>query len=348
MVNKAELERENEELHARIQELEEAQEASSTIRTETPAPQSFQKEPKISEPPEFTRRVTKYAAFITHCDLYIRLKPITFVTEFDKVAFVISRLRPGASDWGLALLQSGSPLLESYEAFKAEMSSIYSDKQRLETLRNKLTKLKQTGSAASFCAEFKSLTTILGINNAGAIPMFWEKLKPSVKRGLALIPNLNTLDEFIDNAIRIDQINFNLDKAESPPKSKSSSNGNKPSSGGTSSNSASASRSSHSSSTTKQASSKSSYNSSSVSSEPHPSLTQEEKDRRSKERLCGYCASPDHIRRNCPKLLAKLRRQETYTQRPSLASTSTIAPTQVITPTGPETFCSGKPGSHNQ
>ena len=171
MVTNAELRQQVEELRTIIDEYQ----GSSA----TPAPIPV-REPKISEPPEFSGKSSEYASFINHCDLYFRLRPITFNSDYTKVAYVISRCRDTPAEWGLSLLEAGSELLHDYDGFKGQLSSIFSDKQRRRTLRRKLITLRQTGSAAKFASEFLTLANILGIEDESRIALFTNGLKPEV------------------------------------------------------------------------------------------------------------------------------------------------------------------------
>ena len=362
MVTKAQLAAENEQLRARLQTYEEVherperedgheddedddeqEENQSPFPALTPPIPVPEKEPKIAEPPEFHGKVSEFATFICHCDLYFNLRPITFQSDYRKVTFVISRLRGVPSEWGYSLLQSNSPLLHSYDRFKKQMESMYLDRQRKRVLRRKLTSLTQTGSASAFASEFLTLINILGIDDESAIAMFTSKLKEDVQRGLALIDEPETLNQLVEAAVRIDHVTFSLAKDQR----NASRAANKPNVAKSSSSGPSHSHSYAPSSRTSTAPPKSSNNNKPTTYPSHPRgpLSQEEKDRREREGLCGYCASSEHLRANCP-LLAKKERQKAK-EKQALASTS-VASTQVVTSgPPPDIFRSGKPVSHN-
>ena len=204
----AELRQQVEELRALLQQYQ---------QNGTPPPPA-QKEPKIAEPPEFNGKPTEFATFINYCDLYFRLRNVTFQNDYTKVAYVISRCRGSPAEWGHSLLETGSELLHDYDAFKEKMFSMYSDKQRRQELRRRLTALKQTGSAAKFASEFQTITNLLGTDEDTCIALFTKGLKLEVQRSLATILNLNTFDDLVDAAIQIDTVNFNLNKADKADK----------------------------------------------------------------------------------------------------------------------------------
>ena len=221
MVTNAELQQEVTELRDLVRQLQEATPSSS--RTSPSPPPPVRKEPKLPEPPEFDGKPPEYATFINHCDLYFRMRPITFDSDYVKVAYVISRCRGSPAEWGHSLIESSSNLLHDYDAYKDELASMYADKQRHKALRRKLITLKQTGSASKFAAEFKSTANILGIDDESRFALFTNGLKPDVQRALALVRNIDTFEELVDSVVQIDHVNFTLAKAEAKADPKSSS-----------------------------------------------------------------------------------------------------------------------------
>lgn len=260
----------------------------------------MRKEPKFAEPPEFDGKPSEYASFINSCDLFFRMRSVTFDNDYVKVAYVISRCRGSPAEWGHSLIESSSDVLHDYDAFKEQLSSMYADKLRRKTLRRKLTMLKQTGSASKFAAEFKSTANILGIDDECRFALFTNALKPEVQRALALVRDIDTFDDLVDAAVQIDHVNFTLAKAESKADSKSSST--KPTSQGKGNTPSSSHpqqpRTDSASSTTSRTSAPKSNN----------PISQEEKDRREALGLCRFCGG-NHFKRDYPSLKAKLEKE---------------------------------------
>ena len=308
MVTNAELQQEVTELRNLVQELREATPASLR-RSPSPAPVC--KEPKLPEPPEFYGKPPEYATFINHCDLYFRMRAITFDSDYVKVAYVISRCRGSPAEWGHSLIESSSDLLHDYDAYKDELASMYADKQRRKALRRKLITLKQTGSASKFAAEFKSTANILGIDDESRFALFTNGLKPDVQRALALVRNIDTFEELVDAVIQIDHVNFTLAKAEAKADHKSSGKsigGANPQGKGNSSSSShpQQSRTDSASSVTSNAP-RTSSSKNSFTSSCNP-ISQEEKDCREALGLCRFCGG-NHFKRDCPSLKAKLEKE---------------------------------------
>jgi hypothetical protein len=290
------------------------------------------REPKLPEPPEFDGKPSEYATFINHCDLYFRMRPVTFDTAYLKVAYLISRCRGSPAEWGHSLLESSSYLLNDYDAFKEQLASMYADKQRRKTLRRRLATLKQTGSASKFAAEFKSVANILGIDNESRIALFTAGLKPDVQRNLALVRNIDTFEELVDAAVQIDHVNFTLAKADAKTDSKNDSKGKSgpvnqgkgpPSSTPSSSRPRDQPRTDSTLSVMPN-NSRTSFSKSSFTS--HNPISQEEKDRREAMGLCRFCGG-NHFKRDCPSFKAKLEKEGNKSpppRYPTPASTSNI------------------------
>jgi len=163
-----------------------------------PLPAPF-KEPKIGEPPTFDGKTSEFPTFLQQCKLYIRMKPITFREHDDesRVAFILSRLRGVPAEWGQALLESNSPLLTDYDLFLERLTALYLNRERRTQLEDKLARLKQTGSASAFVAEFSTLCEILEYPLDTRMGDFRLKLKPSVQGALALLPAPANFNELV-------------------------------------------------------------------------------------------------------------------------------------------------------
>ena len=349
MVTNAELQQEVNELRDLIRELREDTATPSRSSASTPPPPT-RKEPKLPEPPEFDGKPSDYATFINHCDLYFRMRHITFHTDYVKVAYVISRCRASPAEWGHSLIESSSELLHDYDAFKEQLTSMYADKQRRKTLRQKLTTLKQTGSASKFAAEFKSIANILGIDEESRFALFTAGLKPEVQRALALVRDINSFEELVDAAVQIDHVNFTLAKADSKADSKADPrtfNKFNPSQGkGPSSSSSSRPPQPRADSTSSAASSNSrTFSKSPSTSSPRGPISQEEKDRREALGLCRFCGG-NHFKRDCPSLKAKLEKGGSKGPPPRYPTSTPASTFNVNSDSAPATVSHVIPGKY--
>ena len=328
MVTNAELQQEVTELRETVRRLEEeAATPSRSSRSSSPPLPPVRKELKLPEPPEFDGKPSEYATFINHCDIYFRMRPVTFDEDYIKVAYVISCCRGSPAEWGHSFIESSSLLLHDYNEFKEQLALMYADKQRCKALRQKLTTLKQTGSASKFAAEFKATANILDIDDESRIALFMAGLKREVQRNLALVRNIDTFEELVDAAVQIDHVNFTLAKADSKADSKSfgksgSNHGKSPPSS-TSLSRPQQPRTNSTSSITPNNFRNSSSKSPSSSCNP---ISQEEKDRRETLGLCRFCGG-NHFKRDCSSLKAKLEKEDNKgppPRYPTSASTSNV------------------------
>jgi hypothetical protein len=279
-----------------------------------PTPPVYHKEPKIGEPPTFDGKASEFHPFLQQAKLYIRMRHLTFQNDEIRVAYVLSRLRGGPSEWGQALLESDSPLLYDYDAFLVKFSSIYENKERRAQLENRLARLKHTGSASAYSAEFSSLCEILRIDPDSRMGDFRLKLKEDVQKALALLPAPVTFDDLSARAVRIDNAQFSSRKftdthqntSSKPPHQQQPSN-----------SSSSRSQPSRPSPVSNYASNPpSSRFSASRSSAPRPPLSDDEKERRKREKLCLYCGDPSHALSDCALVVAKNARKHANQARP--------------------------------
>jgi hypothetical protein len=257
------------------------------------------KQAKFPVPPEYSGRPSEYLPFIVSCEMYFDVMKDTYTTDDLKVAFAIGRLRGRPSTWAYSLVRNKDPVLDSWLSFKAEMDAMFTNVHELEDLRQRLESLKQTGSALNYATEFKTLASTLQLNAPAKILMFKAGLKDKVKEGLSYASDTNTFDALVSRAIAIDQNQFSQRKNSSRSNSNS---GAKPQQQQHSSNPPpSSSRS--------QLPRNVSLSSSSHRSElrpfvPYGRVSDEEKARRKRENLCGYCGGK-HAFEDCPELAAK-------------------------------------------
>ena len=133
------------------------------------------------------------------------MKPITFKERNDEscVAFILSRLRGVSTEWGQTLLESNSPLLTDYDLFLGQLITLYQNRECRTPLEDKLARLKQTGSASAFAAEFSTLCEILGYPLDTCMGDFRLKLKLTVQGALALLPAPANFDELVERIGRL-------------------------------------------------------------------------------------------------------------------------------------------------
>jgi len=262
---------------------------------ENPVP--ARRDPKIPSPPEFSGKVSEFRNFMAQCTLTLHMCPNTYVTDEQKVLFIVSLLRGPALTWARDIPeQPDHQLRNDYPAFKTALSNLYLDRNLKAACEDKLSRLRQTKSAAAYAVEFQTTVAPLGLNNDAECLFFYLGLKSEIKDDLATVGRATTLSGLIDQAIGIDQRKHQRRLEEKKVNPSSSSSSSSSSSGPhdskpkSQSNFASANQASQSNSP--------------QFSRPRGPLTDAEKARRKQKGLCVYCADPAHAWDNCPRRLA--------------------------------------------
>ena len=239
------------------------------------------KEPKVSMPEKFDGTRSKLRGFVQQVKLFLRLHPLRYPDGTTQVGFVGTLLSSTTLSWFAPLMERNSPLLNDLDAFLEALTATFGDSDRERVAETKIQTLRQgSRSAAIYAAEFQQLACDLDWNDKALMNHFRRGLNDNVKDLLLTMPRVNTLEEFITQAISCDNRLF-----ERRQEQRFGWRGQHQNMVATSS--------------------KFSGN---HSSGPEPMqidttrfkrLTQEEKDRRRREGLCLYCGKPGHKAPDC-------------------------------------------------
>src|SRR5437667_6431513 len=125
---------------------------------------------------------------MAQCTLTFHMCPNTYVTDEQKVLFIVALLRGTALTWAREILEKPDhPLRNDYPAFKTALSNLYLDRNLKASCEDKLSRLHQTKSAAAYAVEFQSTVAHLGLNNEAYCFFFYLVFKPEVKDDLATV-----------------------------------------------------------------------------------------------------------------------------------------------------------------
>lgn len=254
-----------------------------------PPPQS--REPYIPIPARYGGDSGTCSQFLHQCSLVFSQQPHTYATHQARIAFVMSLLTGQAAAWSLAISTQHAELTADYTLFSEEMRRVFDHPVKGRQAVGQLLDLRQNrDSVSSYAIRFRILAAESGWEDKPLQAVFVKGLSGVIKDELALRDESSSLNQLIENAIKIDNrmaerqrerseerrrrapSSFRLQRAEQPPPSSSlvySTPEPRP------------------------------------SSEEEPmqlgrtQLTPAERRRRWEEKLCLYCGKTGHFLRNC-------------------------------------------------
>jgi len=279
---------------------------------------------KLRPPEPFNGKpASQLREFLTQLRLVFAGKPTQFQKDKLKVIYAASLLRGTAFSWIQPYLDMDSPpaWLSDFALFTAEINKVFGDPEHRVSAARSLDRLKQTGSAVAYAAEFRRHATILNWEDEPLNHRFYQGLKGSVKDEIVRFGRPSELEALIQLAITID--------ARLHERAEERSHDPRPSMPAPSRRQLPrATARAHPASPVRQTS---------TPRDPAPTapagsrpveagptrprfqrLTEEEKTHRRRNNLCLYCGKPDHIARECP-----VRPDTPF--RPARASQATFA-----------------------
>lgn len=155
-------------------------------------------------------------AFLTQCKAYFLHYSPQFPTETDKIVFAGHRLEGDALAWYEPALRdfmentednradSTKELFRLFANFETVLKETFGDPDADRTTERQLLQLRQTGSATTYVAKFRQLSTHLGWEDEPLMTQFYEGLKDEVKDELSKQDRPKKLNDYIAKAVRID------------------------------------------------------------------------------------------------------------------------------------------------
>jgi transposase InsO family protein len=172
--------------------------------------------PKLPKAETFDGTRHKLRGFLTQMDIHIDVNKGRLFTEGSKVIFVSAYLRGQAWDWlephireyyekpSTEWSSTTQSIFNSYTTFRQHLERTFGDIDAKKTAERKLKRIRQTGSASTYTAEFMQLAAILQWEDYALIPYYDHGLKSHIKDELARIDRPDTMEKLIDVAVRID------------------------------------------------------------------------------------------------------------------------------------------------
>ena len=257
-----------------------AEEAALPLIQQNPVVQQ-RKEPRVSLPDKFDGTRSKFRGFVNQIRLITVLQPGRYPTEESRVGLVGTLLTGQALSWFAPLFEKRSSILNNFETFLEAFAEAFGEHDKVRWATTKIRSLRQGARSASvYASDFRQLACDLNWGEEALMSQFYCGLNNDVKDLLLSLPDPQTLNEAISQAVKCDNRLF---QRRQDQRSRQHTVHHDPTISASSLNL-------HSEAEDMQ-----------IDAVRVKTLTPEEKKRRMEEGLCFYCGGEGHKRGNCPK-----------------------------------------------
>lgn len=175
---------------------------------------------KISKPEPFSGEKGNVQAFLTQLRSYFHVNKTIFAKEGDKTLFAGGLLTGRAAEWFEPTLRDylskeeveqraeTKQMFNGFAKFAEQLRITFGNPDEQRTAERQLLRLRQTGSAGWYAAEFKQIAAKLDWGEQALIVQFYQGLKDYVKDDLTREERPDEIAKFMELAIRIDNRNF--------------------------------------------------------------------------------------------------------------------------------------------
>ena len=261
---------------------------------------------KVRPPEPFDGTRYKLRPFITQLDLYVRMNRSKLIFESDKVLLAATYLTGPAFDWFEPTLRdfqekdeqyhndNTTEVFSSFTEFKKRLQGTFGDIDATRNAERKLWRLKQTGSVAKLVSDFQQIITHLNWDETMYIAKFEEMLKPEIQEKLVWMERPTSLNELFERAVKIDNTLYDLRVRQKESRYGNTFRGNP--------------RTSHYRSNDKRPAQPRSQGYEDPygprpmeldATQHRPFVSDKERERRRKEKLCFTCGKPGHMTKAC-------------------------------------------------
>src|SRR5947199_7286124 len=174
---------------------------------------------KVHPPDVFEGKRGTVEAFLMQLELYYGFHTQQLTAHVDKILFACSYMRGAAFEWAQGYVEDYlkhpgvtnedrreemDELFKAYTSFEKELRAIFGNPNRVQEAERQLGNLRQTGSVADYVAEFRKLEARVDWDDAAKKARFYEGLKNYIKDAMLQVDPPKTLIKLIELAIRID------------------------------------------------------------------------------------------------------------------------------------------------
>ncbi|CCO35398.1 Retrotransposon-derived protein PEG10 AltName: Full=Embryonal carcinoma differentiation regulated protein [Rhizoctonia solani AG-1 IB] len=156
-----------------------------------------------------------------------------FASNQDVIMFLLINMEGSAAAWALphiALIGEKRVVIKTLDDFQREFRKAFDNPDATAAAERKITKLVQTTTAAAYTAEFRTLQLEIDWNKNAFRAQYQQGLNWQVRTQMAMMtPQPSSLKEFMEAAVRIDNVRRKLE-ASRPPRDNKPGNPSKSSS----------------------------------------------------------------------------------------------------------------------
>ena len=193
------------QLHERLNPAPGVSSGEPSAPTPSNPPLAPTHESHIPTPERYSGELGSCRRFLLQCSLVFDNQPRMYDNDRVKIAFVVSLLSGRAAQWATALWERDSRFNLSFDHFQAEMKKVFDHPVRGKEAANRLLSLRQgTRSVADYAIEFRILAAESGWDSLALQSMFSHGLGENIKDELAAKDDSESLDDLIALAIRLD------------------------------------------------------------------------------------------------------------------------------------------------
>ena len=163
------------------------------------------KEPRVSLPEKFDGTRSKFRGFVNQIRLVTVLQLERYPTEEARVGLVGTLLTGQALSWFAPLFEKRSPILSNFEVFLEAFAEAFGEHDKVRWATTKIRSLRQGARSASiYASDFRQLASDINWGEEALVSQFYWGLRDDVKDLLLSLPDPQTLNEAISQAIKCD------------------------------------------------------------------------------------------------------------------------------------------------
>ncbi len=163
--------------------------------------------PRLAFPEKFDGSPMRCKGFLLQCSMFVNQQPMLYSTDDSRIAFVCSLLTGRALEWATAVWSDERAVFPSFTSFLQCFREVFEHPAGGKEVGEQLLALRQgRGTAADYALSFRALSAQTEWSDDPLKLRFRKGLSAELQSELACRDEGKSLDQFIDLAIRIDNL----------------------------------------------------------------------------------------------------------------------------------------------